>query len=436
MNIRIETYGCQMNAYDSELIATILAEAGHRMGAEVEEADAVLINTCAVREHAEQRVLGRLGQLSGLKKVHGRPLLGVCGCMAERLGTGIFERAPYVDLLAGPDSYLQLPALLEAAAHGDEQQSELDLDERQLYTQIHSSQISPPHAWIAVMRGCNNFCAYCIVPYVRGRERSRPLDDVLAEARRAVAKGAREITVLGQNITSYRSGDAGLGELFRALDRIDGLHRIRFATSHPRDMARGMLEAMAECEKVCEYLHLPVQAGSDRVLRQMNRGYTIGRYLETIGVARELMPDLSLATDIIVGFPGETERDFEQTLEVVREVRFDAIFNFKYSPRAGTRAAKMDDNVPPEEKQERLTRLMALQKPLALERNESFIGRTEELLVHGPNPRRPDEMAGRTRTNKLVYFPGSQGLVGQLVQAEIERAGPNSLFGRLAAQHS
>lgn len=404
--IYIETYGCQMNRLDSELLAGIFEGVGYCTATEKEQADVVLVNTCGVREHAEQRVLGRIAELGQLKRARPDLVLGVVGCMAQRLGERLFEMRPEVDVVAGPDSYRALPALIEERSdHRRYRLLSLQSDEQ--YEGIHPHREGKVRAWVAIMRGCNNFCSYCVVPYTRGRERSRGHRFIIHEIEDLVREGVRDVTLLGQNVNSYRDGvadaseDVGFAELLRRIIRETGIPRLRFLTSHPKDMSEDALSVMGESKSLCEHLHLPLQSGSDDVLNRMNRRYTVDQYLRIVDRAHERIPGLSLTTDVVVGFPGETERDFEQTMDVMRGVRFDDAYTYRYSPREGTKAFEMVDDVPDEEKARRLTELIALQRTISRERNEALIGSEVEILVEGPSRDRQG-MLGRTRTDKPV----------------------------------
>jgi tRNA-2-methylthio-N6-dimethylallyladenosine synthase len=430
----VQTYGCQMNFYDSELVEGILRQAGYVPTESAEEADLILINTCAVRDHAEQRVLGRIGELKPLKERNPDLIMGVLGCMAQRIGPEILGKAPHVDLVAGPDSYRRLPELLARIETGEGRQQSLELDRTENYAEVAESR-GPGglKAWLAVQRGCNFACSYCIVPYVRGRERYRPIPEVIAELERLVATGTKEVTLLGQTVNAYRDGDKRFDALLRACNAVEGIERIRYSTSHPLKMHNEIFEAMAECRRVCEFLHLPCQAGSDCILKHMRRGYTARQFRDTVEAARCIVPGLAVATDIIVGYPTETEEDFQATLDLVEDVQPDMVYHFKFSVRPGTPAAEFEDDVPPEVKQERLNRLIRLSKAIAQRRNDACIGTTQEVLVDSVAEDSPGRrLSGRTRTNKPVHFDGDGGLLGKLVQVRVKEAGPHSLLGQLA----
>ena len=425
----IKTYGCQMNKYDSELVAGLLQQHGLEPVAAPEDADVILVNTCAVRDHAEQRVLGHLTQLRLHKQADPSRKIGVLGCMAERMGQDLIAKRPFVDFVLGPDGYRKLPALL-----GLDERAEWEKDGQdrlETYTDIFPAHTEGVAAWIAVMRGCNNFCSYCIVPYVRGRERSRPAADVVSEVRRLAEQGYLEVTLLGQNVNSYWDGEHDFSDLLRLVAGVEGIARIRFATSHPKDLSDKLIDTIASEPKVCNHVHLPVQSGSSRILRLMNRKYTREQYLERVRRIRQAIPDVALTTDIIVGFPGETEEDFEQTRSLLEEVEYDGAFVFHYSVRPGTAAARLPDNVPHEEKIARLEELNRLQKKISLKKNRALVGRIEEVLVEGPNRKRPGQYIGRTETNKIVVFrPGREESKRGIVKLLITDASAHTLFGR------
>lgn len=433
----ILTYGCQMNEHDSERLLGMLTGLGYRRAESEAEADLILLNTCAVRETAERRVLGKIGELKRLKARNPRLLIAVCGCMTQQRAVAerIRDRAPHVDLIFGTHNISELPRLLAEAATASGPVVELWEQGSRDPGSLPAVRNDRLKAWVAITYGCNNFCTYCIVPYVRGRERSRPSDEIAAEVEALAGDGFKEVTLLGQNVNSYgRDLDppTTFADLLRRLDQIDGIARIRYMTSHPRDFTSELVRTIAAAEKICEHFHLPIQSGSNRILRLMNRGYTRERYLALIDEIRATLPGASITTDIIVGFPGETEEDFADTLDIVRRVRFDSAFTFIYSPRSGTPAATMPDQVPTAVKKARLQQLMELQDEISLARNRELVGRTVEVLVEGTSPQRADRMAGRTRTNKIVIFPGDEGLSGRLASVTIDRAQTHTLFGRLA----
>jgi len=424
----IETYGCQMNTYDSELVAGILSGEGYSQTSVVEDADIILVNTCAVRDHAERRVFGRLGELKRIRDAREGRIFVLCGCMAQRLGEEVFERVSHVDLVVGPGAYRHLPDLIRRLNGRPAADLRLPVDET--YTTVRPMRTGRIKAWVAIMRGCDNFCSYCIVPSVRGRARSRPAADILREVEDSVRDGYTEVTLLGQNVNAYSFDGIGFGELLRMLNAVAGLERIRFTTSHPKDMTSEIIEAVAEGDHICEHLHLPVQSGSTRILRAMNRQYTAEEYLRLIQTVRETVPGVSITTDIIVGFPGETEEDFRETLKMVETVGFDSAFTFKYSPRPGTRASELEDSVPEAAKGERLEHLIAVQRSITDRKNKELVGREVEILVEGESRRGGGQLVGRTRTDKTVVFNGERRLAGSCVQVSIDGAKGWTLWGR------
>jgi tRNA-2-methylthio-N6-dimethylallyladenosine synthase len=419
----IETYGCEMNTYDSEFVASRFLEEGWVPAAGPESADLVLVNTCSVRQGAEDRVRSRVASFAGLK--HERPdlLVGVIGCMAQRLGETLEAGRGVVDLVAGTDTYRSLPDLVaERRSLGPGTRLvRTGGDAEHTYSiSRHPRPQDGPLAFLTIMQGCDKFCTFCIVPFTRGRERSKPLPEVLAEARRLVERGVKQITLLGQNVNSWRDGDAGFARLLRELDRIDGLERVFFTSSYPRDMTTEVLSAVAECRTAIEFLHFPVQSGSDRVLRRMKRRHTAEWYLRRVEEARALIPGLQLSTDLIVGFPGETEDDFRETLRLVEQVRFAECFMYAYSPREGTPAARLPDELPEEEKARRLRELIALQRRIGREVLEESRGETREVLVESPSRRDERETFGRTRQRFMVVVPEGAARPGDLIDVRLE----------------
>ncbi len=431
----IETYGCQMNIADSEVVAGILATQGFELCTDVEAANLVLINTCSVRDNAEQRVWNRLDFFRGMKRRKRNLLVGVIGCMAERIGNELSEHEA-VDIVAGPDSYRDLPMLLDKAQTGAKS---INIDQNNVETY---SGISPERVdhetisgFVSIMRGCNNFCTYCIVPYTRGRERSRDPKDILNEISDLSRRGYREVTLLGQNVNSYKWAD-GLSEisfprLVEMVAQVDRKMRVRFTTSHPKDISDELLYIIARYDNVCKHIHLPVQAGSNRVLERMNRKYTREYYLERIQKIREIVPDCGLTSDIFCGFSGETEEDFNQTLSLMCEVGYDAAFMFKYSERPGTFAAKsLPDDVSEEEKVKRLTKIINLQNEISKEKNQADVGKTFEVLVEGKSKKSDRDVFGRTSQNKVVVFPDNGYKKGDFVMVKIHSASSATLLGQ------
>ncbi|MDE6396884.1 MAG: tRNA (N6-isopentenyl adenosine(37)-C2)-methylthiotransferase MiaB, partial [Muribaculaceae bacterium] len=430
-----ETYGCQMNVADSEVVASVLGMAGYTVTDDVADADAILLNTCSIRDNAEQKIVHRLEQLAALRrKRKGAPrlIIGVIGCMAERVRDTLIEEHG-VDLVAGPDSYLDLPALFAAAERG-EKAINVELSTTETYREVVPTRITGNRVsgFVSIMRGCNNFCSYCIVPYTRGRERSRPVDSILREVRDLAEKGYREVTLLGQNVNSYRFGDTDPVTFDRLLALVAEEFpsmRIRFTTSHPKDMSDATIDVIAAHPNICRHIHLPVQSGSDKVLKLMNRKYTREWYLGRIRAIRERIPDAGISTDMFVGFHDETEEDFAETLSLMEEVGFDSAFMFKYSERPGTLASKtMPDNVPEDVKIDRLNRMIALQNRLSAESNRRDIGRTFEALVEGVSKRSTDQWVGRTSQNKTCVFPRGDFKIGDTVRVLVRDASSATLI--------
>jgi tRNA-2-methylthio-N6-dimethylallyladenosine synthase len=432
----LETHGCQMNEHDSERIAGLMEVAGYRRVADAEDATVAVLNTCAIRESADNKLYGHLGRLKGVKERTGLRI-AVGGCQAEKDREGVIERAPFVDVVFGTRNIDALPGLLGAV-----ERAGVPIVEFAEQFEIHPSALparreSPFHAWVAIQYGCNNACAFCIVPYVRGREVSRPVVDVVEEVERLVDDGITEISLLGQNVNSYGRDIAGrpiFSELLYAVDAVPGVRRIRYTSPHPKDFKEDTARAMAGCDAVCEHLHFPLQSGSDAVLRRMKRAYSRASYLDKIAMARSYVPGLALTTDIIVGFPGETDSEFEDTMSLVEDVRYDAAYMFQYSRRPGTAAAGMDGQVRKPVVQERFERLIGRQERISLEHNEELVGRTVELTIEAAaSKNHPGRGTGRTRTNKLVHIPGDGLVVGQVVSATVTEARPHYLVGLRSA---
>ncbi|MBR1712242.1 MAG: tRNA (N6-isopentenyl adenosine(37)-C2)-methylthiotransferase MiaB [Alloprevotella sp.] len=425
----IETYGCQMNVADSEVVASVMRVAGYEPAEGAEEADAVFLNTCSVRDNAEQKIIHRLEQLRALRRR--KPLIiGVLGCMAERVKEELIEKHG-VDLVAGPDAYLSLPDLILQVEAG-QKAINVELSTTETYRNIVPSRIGGNRlsGYISIMRGCNNFCHYCIVPYTRGRERSRDMESILAEARDLRDKGYKELTLLGQNVNSYRSEGLGFPELLRRVSREVPELRIRFTTSHPKDMSDETLRVIAEEPNVCRHIHLPVQSGSDAVLERMNRKYTREWYLERVEAIRRIVPDCGLSTDIFAGYCGETEEDHRQSLSLMRECQYDSAFMFKYSERPGTFASRhLPDDVPEEVKLRRLNELIALQNELSAESNRRCVGREFEILVEGRSKRSAEQLYGRTEQNKVVVFPRGGHHPGEFLRVRITGSSSATLQG-------
>ena len=432
----VVTYGCQMNEHDSERLSGLLENAGYVAAPDGAQADVVVFNTCAVRENADNRLYGNLGHLLPVKKSHPGMQIAVGGCLAQKDRGTITKKAPWVDVVFGTHNIGSLPALLERARHNGEAQVEIVEALETFPSTLPARRESPYAGWVSISVGCNNTCTFCIVPSLRGKERNRPADDILAEVRALVADGVLEVTLLGQNVNSYGSdlGDRGaFARLLRACGEVDGLERVRFTSPHPKDFTDDVIAAMAETPNVMPHLHMPLQSGSDAVLKRMQRSYRQERFLGIVGRVRDAIPDAAITTDVIVGFPGETEEDFAQTLHVVREARFSSAFTFQYSPRPGTPAATMEGQVPKAVVQERYERLVALQDDVAWDENKRQVGRRVELLVavgEGRKDAGTGRMTGRARDNRLVHFAGDATVIrpGDLVEVEVTYAAPHHLL--------
>lgn len=440
--VYIETYGCQMNLADSEVVLGLLDKDGYEVTTDLAAADVILVNTCSVRENAEQRIYGRLGEFKRFKKEKPEVVIGVLGCMAERLRSKLTgERAQgvgqIVDIIVGPDEYRKVPELIYNAWHG-EKGIAVRLSRVETYDDITPLRTDGISAWISVMRGCDKFCTFCVVPFTRGRERSRALPSIVKEVEELSKRNFKEVTLLGQNVNSYRDGEYDFADLLRAVAEVDRSMRVRFTTSHPQDMSDKLIQTIADNPNICNYVHLPVQSGSDRILRLMNRTYDSVHYLRLVEKIKKTIPLVSLSTDIISGFPTETEDDHRTTLEILKEVRYDGAFMFKYSPRENTPAYKMGDDVPDEVKTRRLQEIIDLQNRISFEINQHHLGQVFEVLVGGESKKSKEELTGRTDTNKMVVFPGrlnhSDGRkgpisIGDYVHVRIHRANSATLFG-------
>ena len=422
-----------MNVADSEVVGGILRKEGYSFTNEFSGADVILINTCAIRDHAEQRIHGRLGLFNGLKKTRPDLVIGLLGCMAERLRSKLVYEDKLVDLVVGPDEYRKLPALMHNAYEG-EKGIAVRLSKVENYEDIVPLRTEGISAWISVMRGCDKFCTFCVVPFTRGRERSRSLESVVSEVRDLAEQGFREATLLGQNVNSYLDGHYDFADLMRSVAAVDSRVRVRFTTSHPQDMSDKLIETIAGTENICKYIHLPVQSGSDRILRMMNRSYSIEHYLGLVEKIRATIPSVSLTTDIISGFPTETESDHQTTIALMKEVRYDGAYTFKYSARERTKAWEMGDDVSEEEKGLRVTELTDLQHEISLSLNRNLVGTVERILVEGPSKKSPADFAGRTDRNKTVVFQRTDEQVGEYVDVLIERVNSATLFGKRVRQ--
>ena len=434
--VSIVTFGCQMNKLDSELLSGALADHGYAVVEDPDEASIVLYNTCSVRGHAEEKAFSHLGSFRRRAEREDDFVLGVIGCMAQRMGEELVKRFDHVKLVCGTREFPNVPSYLKDIERGYGPVIAVDGEGEVDVQRNVRSRPQGHHAYVSIMRGCDNFCAYCIVPYVRGRETSRRPADIVEEVKRLADDGVREVTLLGQNVNSYAKDldNASLPGLLAELDEVQGVRRIRFVTNHPADMSEDILRAVADLEKVCEHLHVPAQSGSDRILDRMKRRYTSQQYRELVDRARELIPGVEIASDFMVGFPGETQEDFEQTLSLVQDVRFQQCFMFKYSPRPGTLAAEWEDDVPQETKQEWLQRLLSAQADVDLERRQGLVGQVKEVLVDGVSKQDETNLSGRTRQNDIVVFESSVDLEGKLRRVEIVDTTRLTLFGRLLTQ--
>lgn len=436
LHYHLITFGCQMNERDSEILAGMLQEMGYEPTEDIHVSDIILLNTCCVRETAENKVWGRIGELKHLKSANPDLILGVCGCMTQQpeVGEKIRKRAPHVDIIFGTHNVHQLPQLIGRVK--EERKTIVDIweSEGDIVENLPSKRVEGVKSYVTIMYGCNNFCTYCIVPYVRGRERSRNVADIAREVRQLAEEGYKEVMLLGQNVNSYGKDlqpRMEFADLLTELEKVEGLYRIRYMTSHPRDFNDRLIKVIAESKKVCEHFHLPVQAGGNNVLKKMNRGYTKEGYMELIQKIRAEVPHASITTDLIVGFPGETDDDFADTMDLLEKVRFDAAFTFVYNKRSGTPAAEMPDQVPDEVKKDRIQKLISLQNTISMEKNLLEAGKVHEILVEGRNQGNPELMEGRTRTNKLVLFKGGEDLKGSLVRVNIVETGTWHLDGEL-----
>lgn len=434
----IITFGCQMNEHDSETIAGMLQEKGCVETMSRDDSDITIINTCSVRENADKRFFGTLGQLKKLKEKNPEYVACVCGCMMQQqhIIDTIKSKYPWVDIIFGTHNIHRFPELLEKVYSEKKKIAETFEDSDQIVEGLPAKRLYKHKSFVNIMYGCNNFCTYCIVPYTRGREKSRKPEDIVREITGLVADGVKVVTLLGQNVNSYRgAGESGsecdFADLIYMINDIEGLERIRFMTSHPKDLSDKLIQAFVDCDKLCNYIHLPVQAGSDRVLRRMNRKYTREKYLEVVERLRKAVPDIAISTDIIVGFPGETEEDFEETLSLVRSVKYDSAFTFLYSVRQGTPAAEYEDQIPEEVKHQRFDRLVDAVNSDSAEKNAAYKGRIERVLVEGVSKKNENTLTGRTEGFKLVDFEGGRELIGQMVNVEITEGKTFSLTGKI-----
>jgi tRNA-2-methylthio-N6-dimethylallyladenosine synthase len=438
-HVYIETYGCQMNEHDSERMLRLLEEVFYSETKEAKEADLILINTCSVREKPEHKVYSALGRFKKLKEEKGT-IIGVAGCVAQQEGERLLDRMPYLDMVIGTQAIPALPGLVQKVETLGQRVCEIGFDAEGEYlkTPLPQRPLFKVKSYVTIMQGCDRFCSFCIVPYVRGRERSRPSKEIIREIKDLAEMGVKEVCLLGQNVNGYgkgMGGELGFSELLHQINEVNGIERIRFTTSHPADISEELIQAFPKLNKLCEHIHLPFQSGSNRILKAMRRGYTKESYLEKIDRLKEICPSIALTADAIVGFPGEEERDFEETLELLQKVRFDDLFSFKYSPRKGTRAAQYEARVEEKVKQDRLSILQEIQKEITFQKNQELEGRMEEVLVEGQSKQSDRDGTGRTRSNKIVNFQGDLGLVGKLIHVRITKAFPHSLRGETALTH-
>ncbi len=437
--VYIKTHGCQMNEYDSARMRDVLLAEGLEETTDEREADVILVNTCSIREKAQEKVFSQLGRWRPLKADKPELIIGVAGCVASQEGEAIVERAPFVDLVFGPQTLHRLPEMIRQRRESGQPVVDISFPEIEKFDNLPEPRAEGATAFVSIMEGCSKYCSFCVVPYTRGEEVSRPLDDVVAEVVELAEQGVKEIHLLGQNVNAYRGathdgGIADLAELIHYVAAVDGVERIRFTTSHPVEFSDSLIQAFADEPKLVDFLHLPVQAGSDRVLAMMKRGHTVLEYKQKIRRLREVRPNLCLSSDFIVGFPGETAEDFEQTMQLIEEIGFDQSFSFIYSARPGTPAASLPDDTPMEIKKARLHRLQARINEMAQSISEAMVGSRQRILVEGRSKKNANELAGRTENNRVVNFAGPPALIGQMVEVEITGALAHSLRGRLALQ--
>lgn len=425
MRFYIETYGCQMNIADSELVTTILNNNGYEEATTIDDADIIIFNTCSVRQHAEERVLGRIANEKSRKRTKPSLKIGVIGCMAQRLQSELMEMQDGIDFVVGVDQYSEIPHILSSSS----QSLSADFNDLEIYNDIYPTRQGKLNAFVTIMRGCNNFCSYCIVPYTRGRERSRPISDILTEVQQAGDNGFPDITLLGQNVNSYNFEGIKFPDLIREINKIDSIKRIRFVTSHPKDLSDDLIIAIKESAKACHNLHFAMQSGNSEILKRMNRGYTAEHFYGRILKLREIMPDIAITTDVIAGFSGETEEQFMDTYNLMQKIEFDYAFMYKYSPRKGTKAADFTDQVPEAIRLKRLQRLIEMQREITLRKYQKQIGKVVEVLVENISKKSTEEVSGKTNDFKICVFPGSESLIGKFVKVKITNATAGTLIG-------
>ena len=427
----IETYGCQMNLSDTELVESLLVKEGYKKTTNIQDANAIFVNTCAIRDRAEEKVHSQLGRYDLIKKSKPNTIIGVLGCMAQNLKHDLLETRPYVDIILGPDSYRKLPELLNRSAGLKNSIVDTTLSRYEVYDDLFPSRNSGTNAWVSIMRGCDKFCTFCIVPFTRGRERSRSMKGIVEEVFKAVQDGFSEVTLLGQNVNSYSHNEDEFHHLLSSVSQIDGLKRIRYTSPHPKDITEDLLDTMLEHDNICNYVHLPLQAGSNRILKRMNRTYSREHFINLAHQIRDKLPGVGISTDIIVGFPGETEDEFNQTLSLMEEIKFDFAFNFKYSTRPGTKAAEYDDHISEKEKQVRLEKVINNQRKHTLYRNQKLIGTVQSILVEKESKLSKKQWAGRTDSNKWVIFDKQDSQINDMVFVKITDAKGISLHGQI-----
>ncbi len=420
-----------MNVADSELVASILSTNNFKISQDIDNSDIIIFNTCSVRQHAEDRVLGRINNEMSRKQSKKDLKIGVIGCMAQRLGNKLNEYNRNIDFVVGTDQYRNLPEIITNLFENPGFESETIVNNKEIYEDLYPIHSGKFNAFVTIMRGCNNFCSYCIVPYVRGRERSKAIDDILKEIKTIGEKGFKDITLLGQNVNSYNYEGVNFAELLRKVNKIDTIRRIRFITSHPKDLSDEVIKVMSNSEKVCEHLHLALQSGDDEVLKKMNRGYTAEHFYKIVQKLRKAIPEIAITTDVIAGFPGETEEQFQRTYDLMKKIKFDYAFTFKFSPREGTKASKFKDQIPEEIRLERLQKLIKLQEKITLKKYKDQIGKTKEIYVEKVSKKSEDELSGKSRDFKITVFKGDKSLIGDFVNVKITDATGWTLKGKI-----
>lgn len=426
--VYIETYGCAMNFSDTEIVLSVLSDFGYNETDDIKNSDVILLNTCSIRENAETRIYNRLKHLSAHKKKNPYKVIGILGCMAERLRHDLMEKEKYVDLIVGPDEYRKVPHLIDSLIETGEKGIAVQLSKVETYDDIVPIRKEGINSWISVMRGCDKFCTFCVVPFTRGRERSRKVESIIKEAKMLLEEGIKDVTLLGQNVNSFNDEGDDFADLLRKAAKAVPEIRFRFSTSHPYDCSKKLIETMAEHENICKYLHLPVQSGSERVLKLMNRLYTIDKYMEIMNYAKELMPGIGLSTDIITGFPSETEDDHKMTLDLLKKVEYDGAYTFAYSPRENTKSYRMTDDVPTEIKTRRLDEIIQTQRKVSSRIYRNMVGRNVEVLIESKSKKSDDYLMGRTDCNKSVILPKGDLKVGDLVKVKIVKSNSATLF--------